>query len=81
MDAIFRTKENAVSYYNKHNSHLRSLNAYNTYTSEVVPKNKLKYIVRENKDLISTIPPFSEEDLPKIINTGNSISYEYKLLK
>lgn len=81
MNAMFKTKEDAVSYYDKHNPHLRSLNAHNTYISDWDPETKLLYIVREDKDIISTIPPFSKEDLPIIIDDGNSVKYEHKWLK
>ena len=31
MKAIFKTKKDAVSYYDRHNPHMRSINAYNNY--------------------------------------------------
>jgi hypothetical protein len=64
MKAIFKTKLDACSYYDKHNPHLRSLNAHNTWASDWDPETNLLYIVRENYNLIDTIDPFSEDDLP-----------------
>jgi len=73
MKAKFRTKEDACSYYNRHNPHMRKLNAHNTFESDWDPKTELFYIVREDYHLIDNIPPFSMEDLP--------INGEYKFLK
>ena len=73
MKAKFRTKKDACSYYDRHNSHMRKLNAHNTYCSDWDPNTKLLYIVREDHSIIDSIPPFSIEDMP--------INNAYKFLK
>ena len=77
MKAMFKTKKDAVSYYDRNNHHMRSLNAHNTYRSDWDPKTKLLYIVRKNQGIIDTVDPFSKEDLP----TRNGTGWEYKWLK
>ena len=77
MKAKFKEKKDAVSYYDKHNPHMRSLNAHGTYCSDWDPNTKLLYIVREDKHIIDTIEPFSKEDLPKENEYGNGREYEY----
>ena len=77
MKAKFKTKKDAVSYYDRHNPHMRSLNAHGTYQSDWDPETKLLYIVREDKKIIDTINPFSEEDLP----SDNGMITKYKWLK
>ena len=77
MKAKFKTKKDAVSYYDKYNTHMRSLNAHGTYQSDWDPETKLLYIVREDKEIIDTINPFSEEDLP----SDNGMTTKYKWLK
>ena len=77
MKAKFKTKKDAVSYYDRHNPHMRSLNAHGTYQSDWDPETKLLYIVREDKEIIDTINPFSEEDLP----SDNGMITKYKWLK
>tara|TARA_Y100000389_G_C17429018_1_gene501382 strand:+ start:243 stop:590 length:348 start_codon:yes stop_codon:yes gene_type:complete len=62
MKGYFKTQKDAVSYYNRYNPHMRSLNAHNTYTSDWDPNTKLLYIVREDRDIIATIDCFSIED-------------------
>ena len=53
MKGKFKTKKDAVSYYDKHNPHMRSLNAHNSYISDWDPNTKLLYIVRDDSDLIN----------------------------
>jgi hypothetical protein len=73
MKANFKTKEDACSYYDRHNPHMRGLNAHGTFESDWDPKTELLYIVREDYGLIDNIPPFSKDDLP--------INGSYKYLK
>ncbi len=73
MQAMFRSKEDACSYYDRHNPHMRGLNAHGTFKSDWDPKTELFYIVREDYGLIDNIPPFSKDDLP--------INGSYKYLK
>ena len=77
MKGKFKTKKDAVSYYDRYNPHMRSLNAHGTYQSDWDPETKLLYIVREDKEIIDTINPFSEEDLP----SDNGMITKYKWLK
>ena len=62
MDARFRTKKDAVSYYDRHNSHVRSLNAHNTWVSDWDPETQGAYVVRVDIDIQSTVPPFDAAD-------------------
>jgi len=65
MKVKFRTKKDACSYYDKHNPHMRKLNAHNTFESDWDPVTHLMYIVRKDYMLNDNIPPFSEEDEAK----------------
>jgi len=64
MKAKFKTKKDACSYYDRHNPHMRKLNAHNTYESDWDPDTKLLYIVRKDYMLEDTIEPFLKDDLP-----------------
>jgi len=64
MKAKFRTKKDACDYYDRHNTHMRSLNAFGTYESDWDPTTKLKYIVRRDYLLMDSIDTFSKSDLP-----------------
>ena len=66
MDATFRTKKDAASYYDRHNPHMRSLNAHNTWQSDWDPVTKLKYIVRRHCcNVVRTIAPFDPAEQPE----------------
>lgn len=43
MNKIFNSKSDARDYYNKYNSHMLSLNAYNNWRSEMNPNTNLIY--------------------------------------
>ena len=60
MQKIFETPVDACLYYNTHNTHLRKLNAQNTWRSDWDPKTNLMYIVRKDYLLTATIPPFKK---------------------
>tara|TARA_B110000238_G_C16081890_1_gene419843 strand:- start:805 stop:1128 length:324 start_codon:yes stop_codon:yes gene_type:complete len=62
MKAKFKLKKDAVSYYDKHNTHMRSLNAHNTFQSDWDPNTKFMYIVRDDYLINMTIDCFSSED-------------------
>jgi len=81
MRAYFRTKGDAASYYDRHNPHMRGLNAHNTWKSDWDPETHRLYIVRENHDLIQTIAPFDAEDEPVVKHSENAVGIEMKLLK
>lgn len=79
MKGYFKTKKDAVSYYDRHNPHMRSLNAHNTYQSDWDPNTKLLYIVRKDHDIIATIDCFSIDDNsePEISNGSVSITINW----
>lgn len=62
MDARFRTKKDAASYYDRHNPHMRPLNAHNTWVSDWDPQTRRAYVVRVDIDIQSTVPPFDVSD-------------------
>ena len=62
MKGKFKTKKDAVSYYDRNNTHMRSLNAHNTYISDWDPNTKLLYIVRDDYLINATIDCFSIDD-------------------
>ena len=72
MKAKFKTKKDAVSYYDRHNPHMRSLNTDKKYKSDWDPNTKLLYIVRDDYFINSTIDCFNIED--------NPIEHSYKWL-
>ena len=59
MKLKFKSKDDAHFYYDKHNPHMRKINAFGTSESDWDPYTTLKYIVREDYTLIETIEPFS----------------------
>ena len=72
MKAKFKTKKDAVSYYDRHNPHRRSLNAFGDYISDWDPNTKLLYIVRDDYLIHMTIDCFSIED-----NTENAEKFKW----
>ena len=67
MKGKFKTKKDAVSYYDRHNPHMRSLNGDdNNYISDWDPNTKLLYIVRDDYLINATIDCFSVEDNTEI---------------
>lgn len=66
MKGKFKTKKDAISYYNRHNPHMRSLNAHNTYISDWDPITKLLYIVRDDYLINMTVDCFSVGDNTEI---------------
>lgn len=81
MRAYFRTKRDAASYYDRHNPHMRGLNAHNTWKSDWDPTTSLMYIVRENHCLIQTIPPFDPADEPVIDRSGSGVVSRHRWLR
>jgi hypothetical protein len=61
MKGHFKTKNDAVSYYDRHNPHMRSLNAHNEYISDYDPKTFLLYIVRKDYGIYATIDSFDKK--------------------
>lgn len=81
MRARFRTKKDAASYYDRHNPHMRGLNAHNTWASDWDPNTSLKYIVREDKNLNHTISPFDPADEPVIERTSRGVRESIRWLR
>lgn len=62
MDARFRTKKDASSYYARHNPHMRALDARGGRYSDWDPSTELAYIIREDQSVHATVPPFDPAD-------------------
>jgi len=62
MDAHFKTREDAASYYDRHNAHMRPMNAQGTWASDWDPVTRLKYVVRQDLLVASSIEPFDPDD-------------------
>ena len=71
----------AASYYDRHNPHMRGLNAHNTWRSDWDPTTSLKYIVRKDHGLNQTIPPFDPTDEPAIERTESEVRIEIRWLR
>ena len=70
MRSHFRTKNEAAAYYDRHNPHMRRLNAHNKWKSDWDPDTKLLYIVRKNHMIYPTITPFDLNNDGPIVNHG-----------
>ena len=70
MKGKFKTKKDAVTYYDKHNPHMRSLNAHNTYISDWDPNTNLLYIVRNDYFVYPTIDCFNQNDNTEVEKEG-----------
>ena len=78
MKGKFKTKKDAVSYYDRHNLDMRSLNGSdNNYCSDWDPKTKLFYIVRYDFLINATIDCFSIDDNTEIVDG----EFKFKWLK
>ena len=75
MKGKFKTKKDAVSYYNRHNPHMRSLKGDNgNYRSGWDPDTKLLYILRDDYLINASIDCFS-------INDNTEFNEDWKWLK
>ena len=81
MRAHFKTKKDAASYYDRHNPHMRRLNAHNTWESDWDPITTLKYIVRQDHDINQTIAPFDPADEPVVKHTEDGVVIENPWLR
>ena len=81
MRAKFRTKKDACTYYDRHNPHMRSLNAHGTFKSDWDPKTHRLYIVRKDYHCIDTVPPFAKDEEPTQSEGKFSSSSVYNYLK
>jgi len=80
MKGKFKTKKCAVSYYDRHNQHMRSLNVHNTYCSDWDPNTHLMYIVRKDLQVNANVDCFSINDNP-IVKYGVSNKFMSKISK
>lgn len=62
MKPIFQTIDDACTYYDRHNPHMRSLNAHSTLCSDWDPQTYCAYIIRENHHICPSIPGFGHGD-------------------
>lgn len=69
MNILFLSKHDACDYYDRHNKHMRLLNADETWVSDRDPDTKLLYVVREYKDENRQIPPFNPKHASKLYIT------------
>jgi hypothetical protein len=81
MRAAFRTRGDACAYYDRHNPHMRALNAHGTWTSDWDPSTLLAYIVREDCDVIETVAPFDARDETVVVRTGTVVATEGRWLR
>jgi hypothetical protein len=58
MNKVFRTKQEACEYYDKHNPHMRKLNTHKSLRSDWDPTTHLLYVVRSYYSEILDIQPF-----------------------
>ena len=75
MKGKFKTKNDAVSYYDRHNPHMRSLNSHNNYISDWDPNTKLLYIVRDDYLINMNVDCFSVEDNTEIKEGFNKFKW------
>jgi hypothetical protein len=73
INMIFKTKKQACDYYDKHNPHLRPLNAHNTYRSDWDTETYIEYVIREYGGEYLKIPPFVDKHTILTNKEGNSI--------
>ena len=67
MNAVFKTKKEAILYYDKHNPQMKSLAQCKDQVSDIDEHTQLRYIVRKNNSECLKIPPFVATDLPNIV--------------
>ena len=78
MKGKFKTKKDAISYYNRYNPHMRSLNGDdNNYKSDWDPNTKLLYIVRVDYLINATIDCFSVEDNTERAKGGGFTKFKW----
>lgn len=77
MKAKFKTREDAISYYNRHNPTMTPMDLCNTYSSDWDPQTHRKYIIREDYDIEGIIDTMSPQDNPKYSSINNNMSTKY----
>lgn len=58
MDKIFKSKQDAIEFYNTHNTHMRHLNVFGNETSDYDPKTRLRYRIISYEGEELDFPPF-----------------------
>lgn len=66
MNKIFKTKNDAATFYDLHNPHMRSLNAHGTWRSDWDPINCLRFAVRDWHREELTIPEFGTQEFKSL---------------
>ena len=62
MKGKFQSKKDCCAYYDRHNPHMRSLNALGNYESDWDPNTRLIYIVCRDRNMVEDILPFADND-------------------
>jgi len=73
MRAVFRSRKDAATYYSRHNPGMRALNEHGTWVSDWDPQTRLAYIVREDRGVKQTVPPFDPGDEP-VVEAGSVLT-------
>lgn len=76
MNKYFRTQDDAATYYNLHNPHMRALNAHGTYVSDWDPVTRLFYVARNlhcSIHAMKTVPPFAPHNPGDFDNGENNL--------
>ena len=81
MKGKFKTKKDAVSYYDRHNPHMRSLNGMDDYCSDWDTNTNLLYIVRDDYFINATIDCFSINDNSLVESIDGFVSIKSEWLK
>ena len=77
MRAKFKTREDAISYYNRHNPEMTPMDLCNTYSSDWDPYTHRKYIIREDYDIEGFIDAFNPDDNPTYRLKNGILSSKY----
>lgn len=80
MKAKFKTRSDAISYYNRHNPHMNPMDLTNNDSSDWDPYSQLKYIIREDHGIEGRITPFNLTDAPENTSIGESSYIHYSWL-
>ena len=75
MKGKFKFKKDAVSYYNRHNPHMRPLNEHANERSDWDPNTKLLYIIRRDFLINATVDCFSVDDNSIIVDGFSTIKW------
>jgi hypothetical protein len=70
MRAYFAERADAVLYYDMHNPHMRSIDAYGNGCSDWDANTKLRFVIRDYHHDFQTVPTFDPADEPKRVGPG-----------